>query len=474
MHSETAAIEAAIQDLDERLAHYTDVIGRLVSVPSVSAEGHPAEALKRGAEAAGAALAAEGLEHIEIIELPGVHPYVYADWLHAGDAPTVLLYSHYDVQPAGRREEWQSDPFTAEMRNGRLYGRGAADDKGGLVAQIAAVASVLRTSSGVPCNVKVLVDGEEEVGSPHLARLLQAHRDRFAADVVVVTDTPNPAVGIPGITCSLRGNCIVDVEVRCLEGPVHSGRAGGVVPDPVQVLSRILGGLQRSDGRLDVGGLYPRPSRALREQRRRIRSLPLAEDAFRRDIGVLEGVALTREPAMTVFEQLWTQPSATVIGITAPALTGTSNQMADRARARISLRTVPEMESAAAGELLVQRLEAAPRFGAHVEARIVRTVPWWRTDPKSPAIAAARRALEAGYGVEPLLIGAGGSIGFADAFARTLGEVPCLLLGIEDPECKAHAPDESLHFEDWTKCARSLIHLLHEPSLARSAAAHGR
>ena len=456
------APDATLSHLDGRLTHFTDAIGELVRIPTVSAAGHPAEPMRRGAEAVMRLLASEGLEHAELLELPGVHPYVVADWLHAGDAPTVLFYSHYDVQPAGRTEDWRSAPFDPELRGGRLYGRGAADDKGGLVAQVAALSALLSTSGSLPCNVRVLVDGEEETGSPNLARLLAAHRARFAADTVVVTDTPNPALGTPGITCSLRGNCIVDLEVRCLERPVHSGRAGGLAPDPVQVLCRILGGLQRADGRLDVPGLYGKPSAAMRAHRRRIRELPLGEAGLREDLGLLEGVALTRERRVHPYEQLWTRPAVTVIDIAAPGLTGTSNQITDRARARLSLRTVPELDSAAAGELLVKRLTTSPPFGARVEARVVRAVPWWRADMRTGALAAARRALTAGYGVEPLLIAAGGSIGFADAFARVMGETPCLLLGIEDPACNVHSPDESLHLDDWRKCARSIVHLVHE------------
>src|SRR5258706_10854952 len=182
---------------------------------------------------------------------------------------------------------------------------------------------------------------------------------------------------------------------------MHSGRVGGAAPDPVQVLSRILAGLQREDGRLDVPGLY-RPARlATRAQRDAIRALPLTEAQFRDEVGMLDGVSLSKEHGRTPYEQLWTRPAITVIGIGAPALTGTSNQMADCARARLSMRTVPELESAAAGELLVRRLTSDPPYGAQVTARVVRTVPWWRADTGSGAYQAARRALRAGYGVEP-------------------------------------------------------------------------
>ncbi len=453
---------SALRELERGAPAFLQQLASLVRIPSVSAEGHPPETLRRSAEAVGAVLEAAGLEHVEILELPGVHPYVCADWLHAEGAPTVLFYSHHDVQPAGREELWRSAPFEAEEREGRLYGRGTADDKGGILAQVAAIASTLRTEGGLPCNLRMLVDGEEEVGSPHLGGLIAQHRERFAADVVVVTDTPNPAPGVPGITGSLRGNCIVDLEVRTLSQPMHSGRVGGAAPDPVQVLSRILAGLQREDGRLDVPGLY-RPARlATRAQRDAIRALPLTEAQFRDEVGMLDGVSLSKEHGRTPYEQLWTRPAITVIGIGAPALTGTSNQMADCARARLSMRTVPELESAAAGELLVRRLTSDPPYGAQVTARVVRTVPWWRADTGSGAYQAARRALRAGYGVEPLAIGAGGSIGFMGAFARAFGRLPCLLLGIEDSASNVHSENESLLLDDWRKCARSLVHLLIE------------
>ena len=443
-----------------------DAIRHLVSVPTVSAPGFPAAAMQRGADAVAELLRRAGLENVGILESADAPPYVYGDWLHAKSAPTVLLYSHYDVQPPGRSEDWTSPPFSAEVRDGRLFGRGAADDKGGLVAQIASVSSLLSSSGALPCNVRFLVDGEEEVGSPHLAATLEKHRERFAADVVVVTDTPNPQVGIPGMTCSLRGNCLVDVEVRCLSRPLHSGRGGGLIPDPVQILGRLLGSLQKSNGRLDVPGLYPSESPTTRRYRRRIRSLELDEALLWAELGAIPDVRSTREPKLTAWEQIWCRPSLTVIAISAPGLTG-ANQISDTARARLSLRTVPELDTREAGELLVRRLMDSPPYGARIEAHLVMSIPWWRTETNTPEFEAAQRALRAGYGVEPRWIGAGGSIGFLAAIAATMGSPPCLLLGIEDPQCNAHSLDEGLHLGDWARCTRSLIHLLHELPVAR-------
>jgi acetylornithine deacetylase/succinyl-diaminopimelate desuccinylase-like protein len=291
----------------------------------------------------------------------------------------------------------------------------------------------------------------------------------MSADVVVLSDTSNFATGVPALTYLLRGLCQVDVEVRCLERPVHSGQKGGAVPDPVQILCRLIAGLTAKDGSLDIPGLYKRvATRAA--QRARIRRLPFDAPAFARDAGLLKGVELAGERGYSVYERLWTRPSLTVIAFESQPLLGSSNQIVDSARARISLRTVPNMDSREAGELLIRRLTRKPPHGARVRARIVRSTPWWKTEPAGPAFDAARRALAAGFGKEAALIGAGGSIGFVQPFADFLKGAPCLLTGVEDPACGAHSENESLHLGDWRKCMRAAVHLYDELSRLKAHA----
>jgi cysteinylglycine-S-conjugate dipeptidase len=242
---------------------------------------------------------------------------------------------------------------------------------------------------------------------------------------------------------------------------VHSGDFGGAVPDPVRILCRLLDDLRARDGRIGVPGLYRRVAPPGAAVRRRLRRLPFSEAAFRRGAGMRPGTRLEREKGVSVYEQLWTRPSLTVIAIEAHPLHGAANQILDSARARLSLRTVPNMDSQEAGEQLVRKLTAKPPAGAHVAARITRSTPWWTTEPSGPAFEAAMRALEKGYGKKPALIGSGASIGFVRPFADAL-RVPCLLTGVEDPGCAAHSEDESLHLGDWKKSMRSAVYLYDE------------
>jgi acetylornithine deacetylase/succinyl-diaminopimelate desuccinylase-like protein len=452
----------ALAAVDARFAEWKAALADLVRIPSVSAEGFPPEEVRRSAEATAGLLQRAGVENVAILDLPGVHPYVYGDWLHAGGAPTVLVYGHHDVVPPGRPERWTSPPFYPVERKGRLYGRGTADDKGGILAHVAAVAAYLGSTGSPPVNVRFLIEGEEEIGSVHLGSFLERHRDRLEADVLVLSDTSNFDTGVPALTYQLRGVVQVDVEVSCLDRPVHSGDYGGAVPDPVRILCRLLRDLRGPKGEIAVPGLYRKVAKPGALLRRRLRTLPFSAAAFRRDAGMLPGTRLDGERGYSVYEQLWTRPSLTVIAIEAHPLRGSANQILDSARARLSMRTVPNMDSREAGEILVRRLTTRPPAGAHVSARIVRSSPWWHKEPKGPAFEAALRALEKGYGRKAALIGAGGSIGFVQPFSEALPGVPCLLTGVEDPACVAHSENESLHLGDWRRSMRAAVHLYDE------------
>jgi acetylornithine deacetylase/succinyl-diaminopimelate desuccinylase-like protein len=448
--------------VDQTFEEYTALLGALVRIPSVSADGFPAAEVRRSAAAFADVLRRAGLQRVEALGVEGAHPAVYGEWMGRPGAPTLVLYGHHDVVPPGRPERWRTPPFEPVVKKGRLHGRGTADDKGGILLHVAAVAAWLQAGGGPPCNVKFVIEGEEEIGSPNLARFLERYRARLAADAVVLSDTANFDTGVPALTYMLRGMCQVDVEVRCLERPVHSGQKGGPVPDPVQVLCRLIASLSRADGSLGVPGLYRRVARGGRAQRARLRSLPFDARLFARRAGLLPGVRLAGERGFSVYERLWTRPSLAVIALEAQPLLGSSNQIVDSARARLSLRTVPDMDSRDAGELLVRALTRRPPYGARVSARVVRSAPWWRTDPAGPAYDAARRALRAGFNKEAVLMGAGGTIGFVQPFAEFLRGAPCLLTGVEDPLCAAHSENESLDLKDWRKGMRAAVHLYHE------------
>jgi acetylornithine deacetylase/succinyl-diaminopimelate desuccinylase-like protein len=458
------SVKAALGHLDAHLPDFQRTLVELSRIPSVSAEGYPPEEVRRSAFGVAEALRAAGVENVQVLEIPGVHPYVYGDWLRRPGAPTILLYGHHDVQPEGRHEKWISPPFEPTERNGRLYGRGTADDKAGVMAHVAAVASYLKSRGEVPCNVKFVIEGEEEIGSENLGRFLAKYKDRMAADFIVLSDTANFDTGIPALTYQLRGICQVDVEVQGLGQPRHSGMWGGPVPDPVQILCALIADLQRGNGELNIPGLYRKVAKTRARQLQRIRKLPFNEAKFKREAGMMPGMKLSGEKGFSVYEKLWTRPSLTVIAFEARPIQGSSNQIIDAARARLSLRTVPNMDGKEAGRLLVKKLTAKPPYGARVTARVNGSTPWWTTDPEGPAFEAARRALKAGFMKETAMIGAGGSIGFVQPFADLLGGVPCLLMGVEDPACNAHSENESLHLGDWVKCMRSAVYLYDELS----------
>jgi acetylornithine deacetylase/succinyl-diaminopimelate desuccinylase-like protein len=457
-------VRSALGYIDKNFDDFKRMLVELSRIPSISAEGFPPGEVKRSAEAMAGALRGIGVENVQVLEIPGVHPYVYGDWLKRPGAPTILLYGHHDVQPAGRPEKWKTPAFEPVERGGRLYGRGTADDKGGCMAHIAAVAAYLKTGGQLPCNVKFVIEGEEEIGSENLGKFLDKYKSMLAADYIVLSDTANFDTGVPALTYQLRGIVQVDVEVKVLDHPLHSGMWGGPVPDPVQVLSALIADLRKKDGSLNIPGLYKDVARTGKRQLQRIRKLPFSEKKFKKEGGLEKGVKLWGEKGYSVYEQLWTRPSLTVIAMESHPIQGSSNQIVDSARARLSLRTVPNIDGKKAGAQLVKKLTKSAPFGVKVDAKVNGSTPWWTTDPEGPAFDAARRALKAGFGKDTAMIGAGGSIGFVQPFADLLGGAPCLLMGVEDPLCNAHSENESLHLGDLLKCMKSAVHLYDELS----------
>ena len=258
MADANGSVRDALKYLDQHLDEFKATLVELSKIPSISADGFPPEEVRRSAEATADVMRRVGIENVQILEIEGVHPYVYGDWMKKPGAPTILLYGHHDVQPPGRPEKWLSPAFEPTERKGRLYGRGTADDKAGVMAHVAAVACYLQSAGGVPCNVKFLIEGEEEIGSENLGRFLEKYKDMMAADFIVLSDTANFDTGIPALTYQLRGITQVDVEVQVLDHPLHSGMWGGPVPDPVQVLSKLIAGLTRQGRQAED----PRPLRA--------------------------------------------------------------------------------------------------------------------------------------------------------------------------------------------------------------------
>jgi len=458
-----ATIQAALAHAESNFDSTVESLKELSRIGSVSAEPPPNAEVRESAQAVARWMEQIGLDGVEILELEGVHPYVYGEWLHAPDAPTIVLYAHHDVQPVGRLNHWVSPPFEPTERDGRLYGRGVVDDKAGAAIHFAALAAYLK-NGGLPVNVKVVIDGEEEIGSESLGAFLDKYRSRLDADVIVLTDTANLAAGVPSITYALRGIVVVDVEVSALDHPLHSGMWGGPVPDAPLALCQILGRLVDGEGKLTIDGIYDDVRAIDPALRDKIAKLPFEEAGFRSDTGVIDGVSLAGEPGFNPYELMWHRPALAISALEAAPLKGASNQIVPSARARVGLRTVPDMDADKTASMLCEALKKDPPWNVQVTTEVKAAGGWWITAPEGPAFEAAERALAKGFGQPSCYIGCGGSIPFVEPFARVLGGVPALLIGLEDPQCNAHAENESLLLSDFRKAIDSAIHLYDELS----------
>jgi cysteinylglycine-S-conjugate dipeptidase len=434
-------------------------LAKLVAVPSISTDGEHQRELEQSAQVTCDLMREAGLNNVDILRSGDSNPYAYGEWLGALGKPTVFLYAHHDVQPVNFASDWLSDPWALTERDGRLYGRGSADDKGAIVVQLGAIAAYLQTAGSLPVNVKMLVEGEEEVGSKNLDAFFKEHKDRLQSDVIVVCDTENIDTGVPSITYALRGIVACQVEVHSATKPVHSGMAGGMLADAALALDVILSRLYWKNGKIPIPGFYDKVRKLTGKERRAYRKLPGDEASWRRDLGVLDGVSFALEKNSHYYEQTWRRPSVTIIAQEASSIKGASNQVLPKAAAIVSCRIVPDQDPAEVYEQLRSILTKDPPWGVKVNVQPVGSVKWWMTDPQGPVFEAALKSLKKGYGAKPVAIGCGGSIGFVGPLAELFGGAPALLLGIEDPKTNAHAPNESLDAGDFRKLTASLAYL---------------
>jgi acetylornithine deacetylase/succinyl-diaminopimelate desuccinylase-like protein len=419
---------------------YVEELKEYLAIPSVSALPQHAADVRRAAEWTADALRKAGVSEVRLIETPG-NPVVYGEWLNAPDAPTILFYGHYDVQPVDPVDLWTSPPFEATVRDGEIYARGAADDKGQVFMHIKAVEAHLREGGRLPVNMKFFIEGEEEVGSVHLDDFVRDHKQQLAADVVVISDSPMFDRGIPSICYGLRGLAYFQIDLRGTKSDLHSGSFGGAVANPAFVLAQILSQMKDRSGRIKIPGFYDDVRELSEAERAEWKRLPFNETRYRKDLGAPK---LFGETGYSTLERVWARPTFEVNGL----LSGFTGEGAKTvlpavAMAKVSMRLVPDQDPDRVAKLFEDYVRTvAPRT---VEVKVTRMHGGkpWMADFDNKFVRAAGRAIEQGFGKAPVFNREGGSIPVVATFQQELG-IPSVLFGVGLPDENAHAPDEKL------------------------------
>lgn len=432
--------DITLEDIRSRVdAHWDSIVALLskkVALAAVSAQGITGDHMRASAEFVSAQLQELGIDtrvvqSTNVDGTPGAFEVVGSKIVD-DNAPTVLLYAHHDVQPVPDPSQWQTEPFTATIQGDRLYGRGAADDGGGIAIH---AGSLLALGEDLGVNIKVFIEGEEEMGSPSFIPFIEAHREAFASDVIIVADSGNWSDTIPSLTTSLRGNTDIDVTVRVLGHPVHSGQFGGPILDANTVAAMLIASMYDTDGSLNIPGIASQePVGGLQQD--------IDEETLRHDAAVLPSWKLTGTGSLA--SRLWTKPSVSVIGFDAHPVEGSFNVLADSARFRLSLRTAPSQRPEQAQQALTAFLEKHVPFGAAIEVKPLENGMGWAMDPDSQAVKDALLALKQAFDVEPINKGEGGSIPFIPELQKLFPKAQVLVTGPEDPQSNAHSPNESI------------------------------
>ncbi len=426
---------------DENLSELKEFL----RIPSVSTKSEHKPDVERAAQWVAGKLRGAGLENIEIVPTK-MHPLVYGESLRAPGKPTVLFYGHYDVQPAEPLELWTSPAFEPTVRDGNLFGRGTADDKGQVHIHLKALEALLKTSGTLPLNVKVMIEGEEEVGSVNLWEFVQKNRDRLKADALVVSDTSMLAKGVPSITYGLRGLNYYQIELTGPAQDLHSGVFGGAVPNPLTILCETIAKLHDKNFRVTVPGFYDDVAGLSKQERKALNSLPWKEKEFRKTVGA---PGLHGEKGFTIVERLWTRPTLEVNGIWGGYMgEGAKTVIPSKAYAKISTRLVPKQEPAKIAKLVEKHIRKLLPKSVTCKFEVLSTGKPWVAPYSNPIFQKAIHALESGFGKKAVFIREGGSIPFVTQMHDTF-KVPCVLMGFGLPDENAHAPDEHIALENY-------------------------
>ncbi len=419
---------------------YIDEMKRYLAIPSISALPEHKDDVRSCAEWTAGEMRRIGLNNVRLEETPG-HPVVYGEWLGAPGAPTILFYGHYDVQPVDPVNLWTSPPFEPTIRDGEIYARGSADDKGQVFMHFKAVEAHIKQGGGLPVNMKFLIEGEEEVGSANLDDFIRAHKDLLKANVVVISDSPMFDRGIPSICYGLRGLAYFQVDLRGSKSDLHSGSFGGAVANPAMVLAQVLSQMKDKGGRVKIDGFYDDVLPLREEERAEFSKLPFKEKKYRQDLGAPK---LFGESGYTTLERVWARPTFEVNGL----LSGFTGEGAKTvlpavAMAKVSMRLVPNQDPRKIGDLFEAYVRKVTPKTVELKLTRMHGGKPWMTAFDNPFVQAAGRAIELGFGQRPVFNREGGSIPVVSTFQEELG-LPCVLFGVGLPDENAHAPDEKL------------------------------
>ena len=431
--------------IDSKRDEHLNELKELLRIPSVSTKSEHKPDIERAARWVADKLRAAGLENIEIVPTK-MHPVVYGESLRAPGKPTVLFYGHYDVQPAEPLDLWTTPAFEPDVRNGNIYGRGTADDKGQVHIHIKALESLRSVRGKLPLNIKVMIEGEEEVGSVNLWEFVKSNQQRLKADALIVSDTSMLAKGVPSITYGLRGLNYYQIEITGPSQDLHSGVFGGAVPNPITILAEMIAKLHDRDFRVTVPDFYDDVATVSRQERKALNALPWKEKEFRKTVGA---AGLAGEKGYTIVEQLWIRPTLELNGIWGGYLgEGAKTVIPSKAYAKISTRLVPDQDPAKIAKLVERHIRKILPKTVQCKFEVLSTGKPWVAPYTHPIFQKALHSLEAGFGKKAVFIREGGSIPFVTQIHDTF-KVPCVLLGFGLPDENAHAPDEHLALENY-------------------------
>jgi acetylornithine deacetylase/succinyl-diaminopimelate desuccinylase-like protein len=454
--SNPAGLQAINQWVDANRARLLEELFQLIRIPSISTLPDYKDDVARAALFTMAALENAGLENIEIIPTDR-HPLLYAEWLHAPGKPTVLCYGHYDVQPPDPLELWESPPFDPEVRNGNIYARGAVDDKGQMYAHIKALEALKSLTGTFPLNIKVLIEGEEEIGGASIAKYVPEHKEKLKADVALVSDTALYAEGIPTLCIGLRGLCYMEIEAQGPSRDLHSGLYGGAAPNAVFGLIELLAKAKNADGVIQIPGFYDDVAEPAPAELDSWNSLPFNhQDYITNELGA----PITGEPDRSVFEKTWSRPTLEVHGI-AGGFTGAGSKtvIPAKALAKVSFRLVPNQDPAKIVELFKSWVAANHPAGIQAQVKLLGASPGIIVNPDHPAIAVAAEVFEESLGRKTVFTRSGGSIPIVGDFAKHLG-IPTVLMGFGLPDDGLHSPNEKFKLANYYQAIATVAHFL--------------